>query len=538
MKTDAFYNVLKDAKKICRDYSLCDSCLGRMFAKKLSISSNRLLGRKIHKEIGKSSKCYICRDLTENLDPIYDEILKKVSSYQFGSFLVGVMIKPSIIERDDLIRSKYKMMGTDSVKTDISGQLARRLSKKTGSVIEANGAELTITANLKDNSVELYSRSIIVVGRYTKGSRRLPQSRRSCRDCNGKGCTRCNFHGLEDFESVEGKIAGLLYERFSSSQVKITWLGGEAETSKVKGDGRIFFARILDPKKRNPRLAKNITLDGIGVSGLRQIASLPKDQPEFRTKIAMLMEADKGAELTITANLKDNSVELYSRSIIVVGRYTKGSRRLPQSRRSCRDCNGKGCTRCNFHGLEDFESVEGKIAGLLYERFSSSQVKITWLGGEAETSKVKGDGRIFFARILDPKKRNPRLAKNITLDGIGVSGLRQIASLPKDQPEFRTKIAMLMEADKEVLSEDLQRLKELKGSQMAIYKDSQRIEKSIRSIGYKKRGPRSFTLFLETDGSIPVKKFAGGETVFPNLSDYLNTKCTCKRYDILQITVQ
>lgn len=383
MKTDAFYNVLKDAKKICRDYSLCDSCLGRMFAKKLSISSNRLLGRKIHKEIGKSSKCYICRDLTENLDPIYDEILKKVSSYQFGSFLVGVMIKPSIIERDDLIRSKYKMMGTDSVKTDISGQLARRLSKKTGSVIEANGAELTITANLKDNSVELYSRSIIVVGRYTKGSRRLPQSRRSCRDCNGKGCTRCNFHGLEDFESVEGKIAGLLYERFSSSQVKITWLGGEAETSKVKGDGRIFFARILDPKKRNPRLAKNITLDGIGVSGLRQIASLPKDQPEFRTKIAMLMEADK-----------------------------------------------------------------------------------------------------------------------------------------------------------EVLSEDLQRLKELKGSQMAIYKDSQRIEKSIRSIGYKKRGPRSFTLFLETDGSIPVKKFAGGETVFPNLSDYLNTKCTCKRYDILQITVQ
>ena len=42
------------------------------------------------------------------------------SNYSFSSFSVGAMIKPSIIDRDDYIRSKYKLKGIDSVKTDIS----------------------------------------------------------------------------------------------------------------------------------------------------------------------------------------------------------------------------------------------------------------------------------------------------------------------------------------------------------------------------------------------------------------------------------
>ena len=47
-KTITIQQVTKDAKNIQRDNHLCDSCLGRLFAKKLSLSSNRLLGKKIH----------------------------------------------------------------------------------------------------------------------------------------------------------------------------------------------------------------------------------------------------------------------------------------------------------------------------------------------------------------------------------------------------------------------------------------------------------------------------------------------------------
>ena len=114
-------SVTEDAKKIQKDYNLCDSCLGRLFVKKLSLTSNRLLGKKIHKKISKkSTKCYICKDLIDNLDTFHSNILEKTRDYQFDSFLVGAILKHSIIERDDLIRSKYQLKGIDSVKTDIS----------------------------------------------------------------------------------------------------------------------------------------------------------------------------------------------------------------------------------------------------------------------------------------------------------------------------------------------------------------------------------------------------------------------------------
>ena len=50
----------------------------------------------------------------------------------------------------------------------------------------------------------------------------------------------CNFHGISDFDSVEGKISQFFYEKFSSPQVKITWIGGEDKTSLLKERKTIF----------------------------------------------------------------------------------------------------------------------------------------------------------------------------------------------------------------------------------------------------------------------------------------------------------
>ena len=385
MKTISILSsVTEDAKKIQKDYNLCDSCLGRLFVKKLSLTSNRLLGKKIHKKISKkSTKCYICKDLIDNLDTFHSNILEKTRDYQFDSFLVGAILKHSIIERDDLIRSKYQLKGIDSVKTDISRQLAKNLSQKTKSVIDHLKPELTITVNFKNNSIDLRSKSLILAGRYTKNSRVLPQKQKSCQNCKGKGCLTCNFHGISGFDSVEGKISQFLYEKFSSPQVKITWIGGEDKTSLVKGKGRPFFAQIINPKKRKIRLPKKI-------------------------------------------NLKE--IELH--------------------------------------------------------------------------------------------------------------GLKQISSIPKSPLRFRSKIELFLETKDELSSIQLKKLNELKNSQIAIYEDSKRIEKSSYSIKYAKTGPKSFRLLLEVDGGVPIKKFVDGETVFPNLSDLLDTKCFCKEFDFRQVTIQ
>ena len=63
-KTNTLQQVTKEAKNIQKEYDLCDSCLGRLFAKRLSLSSNKLLGKKIHKNRKKNSHKYKMTRLT------------------------------------------------------------------------------------------------------------------------------------------------------------------------------------------------------------------------------------------------------------------------------------------------------------------------------------------------------------------------------------------------------------------------------------------------------------------------------------------
>ena len=58
-------------------------------------------------------------------------MIDAASPYSYSSFSVGAIIKPSIIDRDDVIRSKYKLKGIDGIKTDVTKELGKLFSKKT-----------------------------------------------------------------------------------------------------------------------------------------------------------------------------------------------------------------------------------------------------------------------------------------------------------------------------------------------------------------------------------------------------------------------
>ncbi len=52
-------------------------------------------------------------------------MIDSASNYSYRTFSVGATIKPSIVDRDDYIRSQYKLMGIDSVKSDITKELGK-----------------------------------------------------------------------------------------------------------------------------------------------------------------------------------------------------------------------------------------------------------------------------------------------------------------------------------------------------------------------------------------------------------------------------
>lgn len=302
--------------QILKKYPLCDNCLGRLFSKKLHRSSNKLLGKKLKKNLKSSQKCYICKNLFDNLNYFLKLMLNTSSNYSYSSFSVGAIIKPSIVDRDDYIRSKYKLKGIDSIKTDVTRELGKLFSRKTKKVVDFLDPDLTFTVNLKDESCQLRSKSITLSGRYIKTQRGILQKQKSCDNCSGKGCRICNFHGISNFDSVEGMISKFLFEKLGGTTAKFTWIGGEDKSSLVLGSGRPFFVKIQNPHKRNLKL-KSTKSDSIKIGNLKIVSESPKKPLKFTSSIKVKISTKDQIISNDLKKLKDltkNPIVVYEKS--------------------------------------------------------------------------------------------------------------------------------------------------------------------------------------------------------------------------------
>ena len=285
--------IIPVANQIIKDYDLCNDCLGRLFSKQMNLSSNKLLGKKLKLSVRQSSKkCFICNNLLDNLTPYLKLMFNASSKYDFSSMIVGALIKPSIIDRDDYIRSKYKLRGIDSVKTGITKELGKQFTKKIKKTIDFLNPDLTFTINFKDESCQLHSKPILLHGRYTKSERGLPQKQKSCVNCYGKGCRSCNFHGISEYDSIEGKISEFLFNTFGGTTAKFTWVGGEDKSSLVLGSGRPFFVKLQNPFKRNLSLPRKISSDSIVIHNCKTILDPPKIPIKFSSSIELKISTE------------------------------------------------------------------------------------------------------------------------------------------------------------------------------------------------------------------------------------------------------
>ena len=279
-----YSQITSTANLILKKYDLCDQCLGRLFSKQLRLSSNKLLGKKLHKNSTFQSKCYVCKNLFCNLDHFLKLMLDSSSNYTFKTYGIGIMIKPSIVDRDDFLRSQYQLKGIDSVKSDITKELIKLFTKKTHKIMDPFDPEITFTVNLKDESCQLRSKSITIFGRYVKSKRGYSQKQKSCDNCSGKGCRICDFHGISEFESIEGIISKLIFKKFGGTTAKFTWIGGEDKSSLVLGSGRPFFVKIKNPSKRKSKLSDE-DFNSVSLFNLKLVHESPKKSLTFHSKI-------------------------------------------------------------------------------------------------------------------------------------------------------------------------------------------------------------------------------------------------------------
>jgi len=317
--------IIPTANQIIQEYDLCDQCLGRLFSKQLNLLSNKLLGKKLKMNFNQlTSKCYICKNLFENLTPYVESMVCASHNYDFASIVVGTMIKPSILDRDDYIRSKFKLQGIDSVKTDITKELGKQFIKKTKKSIDFLNPDLTITIDFKNGICDLRSKPIILQGWYTKSKRGFPQKQKSCVNCFGKGCRNCNFHGISEYDSIEGKVSQFLFNRFGGTTAKFTWIGGEDQSSLVVGSGRPFFVKIQNPLKRNISLSRKIALDYVTIHNCKIIFESPKSPLKFTSSIEMKILTENEINSSILKKLN----EIINIPVVVYDSFGKRSEKI------------------------------------------------------------------------------------------------------------------------------------------------------------------------------------------------------------------
>ena len=311
-----YSTVLSTSNEIIKKYNLCDYCLGRLFTKQLRLSSNKILGKKLKNGRESNHSCYICKNLFDNLDHFLKLMLDSSFDYKFRTFSIGTIIKPSIVDRDDALKSEFKLRGIDGIKSDITKELVKLFSKKTKKITNYIDPDIIFTVNLKEPSCNLRSKPIVISGRYTKSKRGYSQKQKSCDNCSGKGCRTCNFHGISEFNSVEGVISKLIFKKFGGTTTKFTWIGGEDKSSLVLGSGRPFIVKLLNPLKRKIKLS-DYASDFISIFNLKIIDDSPKTPLKFSSLATIKISTDSkfdAENLKKLKNLKNSPIIVSEKS--------------------------------------------------------------------------------------------------------------------------------------------------------------------------------------------------------------------------------
>ncbi|HLN35506.1 MAG TPA: hypothetical protein VK250_09545 [Nitrososphaeraceae archaeon] len=231
------------------------------------------------------------------------------------------------------------------------------------------------------------------------------------------------------------------------------------------------------------------------------------------------------------------SVDFQTRPYYLICRYTK-KKLMHQRKFKCDNCEVRGCKICNLmENNSQKKSIETIIKRHLMDFTSCDNVNFTWMGGEDQNSMVLGKGRFFIAQIINPKKR--KIKKNIIFqeDGIIFKIKEKKESIKKYSINYISKTKAYVKALSPINNLNLLRLNELKNSTIKYRNKTKLVQRRIYKISVKRLDEYDFVITFLSDGGLFIKQFIEGKDwIEPNISSYIDNKCTCIKFDVLDIT--
>ncbi len=307
MSLESKEKLLTIVKKLLNEYPLCDKCLGRQFPQYMRELDNEQRGNMLRKmvKIPLQEECFICHGLMPSLQKLIDDVLNILSEYEYDNFLIGTSLPSDIVEREDIIRSRFKLKGGETLKSELNREIGLGIALKTGKQVKFKGADVTIiVAPFSKPLVTIQSKPIYLFGHYLKKKRGIRQKKVRCKKCKGLGCVECDYLGSAKQESIEDYLNKIILNHFKGSKVKYTWIGGEDSTSLVLGNGRPFFCEVINPKvRRLIGLNFPIDIDNKIILKDLQIIDKPKVIPKFTTDILLYIKFNESVNNEALKNL-------------------------------------------------------------------------------------------------------------------------------------------------------------------------------------------------------------------------------------------
>ena len=127
--------ILKIANKTLSEYSLCDHCLGRVFAKIDSGLTNKERGQILRNNLKKIEKtevddCWLCSGLVNEIPYFANLILDSLNDYEFDTFLVGSKVDEDILEKEQELYDFSETEHSESIKTELNREIGNILEEK------------------------------------------------------------------------------------------------------------------------------------------------------------------------------------------------------------------------------------------------------------------------------------------------------------------------------------------------------------------------------------------------------------------------
>jgi len=246
------------------DGNICDRCLGRNFSKTIEGNGNLERGKYLRKildesdeNLEKSTECYICNDLFDDLDNMIDKIVEVLDREEinFSDFLIGCRVDPEMLKNEERIHEKFDL-DVENIKKEINREIGKKLSLRLSKEVEFDNPNLVIMADFKIGEIETQINPIFIESRYRKLVRGIPQTKWPCTKCKGRGCERCNYTGKMYPETVEELISEESIKAAHGIGAKFHGSGREDIDVKMLGKGRTFVLEIKEPKIREIDLKK------------------------------------------------------------------------------------------------------------------------------------------------------------------------------------------------------------------------------------------------------------------------------------------